>query len=170
MEDEQQQEENEFTNQQAESLPQAFQQEGELFLPRGAALPTDVCVCCTRNPRKIFHKALRNPKNPGTWFGRTTSLDIGLCKIHKDRYHVALALTFSLLILGIIIVLAGILTLSFTTILLGLIPISVSGFFRARMPITSPNPRSELIEIHGAGAVMLSRIPVVNPVDVNFST
>jgi len=168
MEGEQQPEGIEISNEEAEPLPQAYQQEGKLLVPRGAILPTDICVCCTRKPRKLFHKALRNPINPITWFGKTTTLEIGLCKIHTDSYHVTLALTFSLLSLGAIIFCAGIYTMSATAIVLSLIPLSIGGLFRARLPITSPNPRSELVEIHGAGEVMLSRLPVVNPIEVNF--
>lgn len=151
-------------------LPKAYLQEGKLMVPRGAVLPTDICVCCTRKPRKVISKALRNPKNPTTWFGNTTSLEIGLCKKHGEAYNVALALTFSLLGLGVFIFAAGLYSISGTAIVPGAIALSICGLFRARLPITSPNPNSELVEVHGAGAVILSRFPVVTPVEVKFTS
>ncbi len=132
-------------------------------------LPTDICICCTRNSRRTIQKTLRNPKNPFTWFGKTTSLEIGLCKIHGDAYFVALSLTYSLFIMGAVLLVVGLFSLSLTTIVVATIFLSICGLFRARLPITSPNPKSELVEVRGAGPVMLSRLPVVDPVELDFS-
>lgn len=151
-------------------LPQAYLQEGKLMVPRGAVLPTDICVCCTRKPRKTISKALRNPKNPTTWFGNTTSLEIGLCKKHGEAYNVALALTFSLLGLGVFILALGLYSMSIAAIVLGAIALSICGLFRARSPITSPNPNSELLEVRGVGAMILYRLPVATPVEVSFKS
>ena len=149
----------EFSTDEIAPIPLAFQEGGKLYAPIGAALPTEVCICCGRKNLKTIHKTIRNPKDLRTWFGNISSFDVGLCKKHSEDYNIALALTFSAFGIGLFLLGVGAFTMSLTPIILGLLSISVCGIFRARLPIYSPAPQSDQIEIKGACTKFLSLIP-----------
>ena len=111
-----------------------------LYLPDGARLPTDTCIHCGHKAVKVISKSIRNPWNPATWFSRQTIVDIGLCKKHKDDNNVGKALTYSVLIIG-------------------LLAIVVSGIFRARTLIYTSNTNVEPLPIKGAAASYLEQFP-----------
>ncbi|MDF1656419.1 MAG: hypothetical protein P1U58_02335 [Verrucomicrobiales bacterium] len=136
-----------------------FQQEGKLFVTTGTSLPTNVCVCCGAPTFKIVNKALRNPFNPMTWFGGQPREELGFCKKHTENYQIALALTFSLLAVGLILLGIGLYMLSIGEIVVGLLLVLVCGIFRARVPVWSPNSNAEPMEIRGVGNCFLEQFP-----------
>jgi hypothetical protein len=139
--------------------PLVFQKDGTLFAATSAALTDDLCICCGRPSKKDINKALRNPWNPLTWFGGQLREEVGLCKQHLEGYYVALALTYSLLVLGILMIGAGIFSTSLSPIGFGVLAVLVCGVFRAKVPIWSPNNKIEPIELRGVGKKYRSLFP-----------
>lgn len=131
--------------------PPVFRKNGTLFAATSAALPDDLCICCGKPAKMDINKALRNPWNPSTWFGGQLREEVGLCKQHLEGYYVALALTYSLLVLGIVMIGVGIFSKSLSAIVFGLLSVLVCGVFRAKVPIWSPNNKREPIELRGVG-------------------
>ena len=130
-----------------------------LYLPDGARLPTDTCIHCGHKAVKVISKSIRNPWNPATWFSRQTIVDIGLCKKHKDDNNVGKALTYSVLSIGVIIFITGVVTVGIVTLIIGLLAIVVSGIFRARTLIYTSNTNVEPLPIKGAAASYLEQFP-----------
>ena len=130
-----------------------------LYLPHGAYLPTDTCVRCGHKAVKVVSKSIRNPRNLSTWYSRQTTVDIGLCKIHKDDNSVGTALTYSVLSIGVIILITGVITLGIATLVIGLLAIAVSGIFRARTLIYTSNTNVEPLPIKGACESYLEQFP-----------
>jgi hypothetical protein len=94
-----------------------------------------------------------------TWFTKQTAIDVGLCKKHLDDRRVAVALTFSLLGLGALLLIIGIINLNPITIFVGLIAAGVSGFFRARTPVYRSEPEGWVLKVEGAGDRFLNQLP-----------
>ncbi len=94
-----------------------------------------------------------------TWFGGQPREEVGFCKKHTENYQIALALTFSLLAVGGILLGIGLYTLSLSEIIVGLLLILICGTFRARVPIWSPNNNEEPMEIRGVGKSFLQQFP-----------
>ena len=138
----------------------AYRYEGNLYIEEGAELPTDSCICCGKKSVKTVEKPLRSPFKPATWFGTTRKVEIGLCPQHKDSKMMGMALTYSILGVGLAIFITGVVTLSIISIVLGLIAIAVSGIFQAKMPVYAADPREEPVQIKGAGDRFLESIPV----------
>ncbi|MDF1659719.1 MAG: hypothetical protein P1U58_19040 [Verrucomicrobiales bacterium] len=135
------------------------QRDGILYLPEGSALPTDICICSGRKATKVITKALRNPRNPKTWYSRQPCVKIGLSKKHCDDNNIGIALTLSVLVIGVAIFVAGLITLEMVSLIIGLLAILVSGFFRARGPIFSENPSADPLPIQGANQAYLQQFP-----------
>ena len=134
-----------------------------LCVPEGAALPTEWCVRSGRPSEKVVTISVRNPRNPKTWFTRQTKIDVGLCKKHLEDYRVAVALTFSMLGLGALLLVVGLINLNIITILVGLIATGISGFFRARNPVYRSEPEGWVLKLKGAGEKFLSHLPTAEP-------
>ncbi len=141
------------------ATPLLFREGDDVFLEQGAEADTHLCIKCSHPSKKIVNKALRNPKNPGTWFGGCRRIEIGLCKKHAENYAVAKALTFSLLGLGIIFVGIGAATSGIPLMVAGAVCCSACGVFRARVPVSSPNGKDEYSIIHGVGEAFKATLP-----------
>ena len=137
----------------------AYSKEGALHVPENATVPTEVCVRCGRPSEKVISMAIRKPLNPLTWYTRQTSVEIGLCKKHVDDRRVGVALTFSLLLLGLVFLIAGIVTFSIGMIAFGLVAAIISGYFRARVPVYRSKPEGWILQIEGAGEGFLRQLP-----------
>lgn len=139
--------------------PQVYRMGDLLYLEEGAVLPTERCICCGKKSVKTVTKYLRTPANPKTWFGKTKKVEFGVCREHKESCAMGTALTYSALMVGILILVVGAISLSIVTILVGLLAMAVSGVFRARMPIYTANPSVEPVEIKGHSAAYLDLVP-----------
>lgn len=139
--------------------PPLFRQGNRLFVATGAALPNDTCIRSGHPAKKMITKTLRNPCNPMTWFGGQARVEIGLSKKHLESYYIALALTGSLLVLGIVFLITGIVSKSIGVSAFGLLGMLGSGIFRAAVPIRTPNSKAEPLEIRGADGKYLQNIP-----------
>jgi len=142
-----------------EENPLLFREGKDVFLEQGAGADTHLCIKCAHPSKKIVNKALRNPWNPGTWFGGCRRIGIGLCKKHAENYAVAKALTFSLLGLGLIFIGFGIATFNIGMIIAGLVSCSVCGIFRAAVPVSSPNGKDEYAIVRGVGDAFKQSLP-----------
>jgi len=141
--------------------PIAFRNSGRVFWEEGAILPTESCIRCGRPSKKVIRKSLRNAKNPLTWYGKSKKVEIGLCKKDLENWNVAVASTYSTLVLGLILLGVGISSLSYSMIIVGSLVILFSGFFRARIPIQTPSSKTNPIEIRGVGEPYLQVLPEV---------
>lgn len=140
--------------------PVVYKQEGRLFLEEGAELPLQPCICCGRKASKVITKQLRNPRNPLTWFGKTKLVKLGLCRKHADNNGIGIALTWSSLVVGLLMLGVGAATLTVSAIVLGVLAALASGVFRAAMPISTVNPKDEPVEIRGFAPRYLDAIEI----------
>lgn len=141
--------------------PQAYRQGDALFLEEGAELPTERCICCGRKSVKTVSMFLRTPAKPATWFGKTKKVEFGVCPKHKESRAMGVALTYSALAVGILILVVGAISLNIGTIVVGLLAMSISGVFRARMPVYTVDPKVEPVEIKGHSPSYLDLVPYV---------
>lgn len=109
----------------------------QIFVPEGGYLSTESCIKCGKPSRHIDLAKLRSPSDPRTWFGKRPEMNVGLCRKHHENHIVAVALTWSILIVGAVLLLAGIFSMSLVSIVVGLFAMGVSGIFRATSPVTS---------------------------------
>jgi hypothetical protein len=135
-----------------------FRHKGRVYISEGAELPPAICVNCGKPSVKAVRKALRNPFNPFTWIGPKLRVRVGLCKEHNESFNIVRALAFSLLGIGVIILIVGILNHGIPSIVFGLITILLCGLFRSLKPVRSPNTQVEPIEIRGTGGPFSSSI------------
>ncbi|MEM7601460.1 MAG: hypothetical protein AAF357_08605, partial [Verrucomicrobiota bacterium] len=112
-----------------------FHIQGELFVPLESSLPCEICICSGKPAIGSYSKALRNIKSPLSWYLPRPTIQIGLSKKCSEARLVAHTLTYSLLALGLILVIVGIITFSVGTALIGLLAAALSGAFRARESI-----------------------------------
>lgn len=120
-------------------------------MEHGATIPTDSCVKCGRSAKREILTELRSPFNPLTWFGKRPRIEVGLCRRHHENHLVAVALTWSLLGLGLLLFVAGVVTKSLVSCLFGLAAMAFSGLFRATSPVTSSDACEEGATIAGTG-------------------
>jgi len=132
-----------------------------LYLSPDSEVATDTCICCGKRATRTVRKSLRNPKKPTTWFGKQPTYEFGLCRKHAEESSVAVALTFSVLAIGTLLLVAGAVTISPLTIVVGLLAVLTSGVFRARTPVFSPDAEEDRVAVAGVGEVYLSHYPEV---------
>jgi len=131
----------------------------DLVIENGASIPTDFCIKSGRPAVKTLEISLRCPAKPATWFGKRPRLSVGLCRKHLDNHHVSVALTWSVLAVGAIVFVTGVLSFSVITAAVGLLAIGISGLFRATSPVTSRDATEEYATVDGAGAAYLKHLP-----------
>ncbi len=93
-----------------------------------------------------------------TWFGKRPRLEVGLSRKHFDNHNVAVALTWSVLAVGAIVLVTGVLSFSIITAVFGLVAMGVAGLFRACSPVTSPDATEKYATVSGAGAAYLKHL------------
>jgi hypothetical protein len=130
-----------------------------LIIENGASIPTDFCIKSGRPAVKTLEISLRCPAKPATWFGKRQRLEVGLCRKHLDNHYVSVALTWSVLAVGGLVLVTGVLSLSVITAVVGLFAMGISGLFRAMSPVTSSDATEEYATIEGAGAAYLKHLP-----------
>ncbi|MEQ1839392.1 MAG: hypothetical protein ABL994_03190 [Verrucomicrobiales bacterium] len=130
-----------------------------LVIEHGASIPTEWCIKSGRPVYKVIEVSLRNPANPKSWFGSRPVIEVGLCRKHYEDHTVAVALTWSVLALGFILLAVGILAAGMLSSILGVIAIAGSGFFRATSPVTSPDATNLRATVFGAGEGYLKHLP-----------
>lgn len=130
-----------------------------LYLPESARLPLDHCVCCGKPAIKAVRKAVRNPRDPRTWYTRQPVVEIGLCRKHTEDNSIAIALTYSLIALGVILLVTGGYALHLPTLIIGGLAASISGIFRARKPVWGTLSSPEEVCLHGIANPYLVQIP-----------
>lgn len=143
----------------AEPLMVAYRRGRSLVIENGAPVPTEYCIKCGRPAVKTVEISLRSPVKPMTWFGKRPRLEVGLSRKHLDNHNVAVALTWSVLAVGGVVLVTGVLSFSFITALVGLIAMGISGLFRAASPVTSRDATEEYATLEGAGAAYLKHLP-----------
>lgn len=135
--------------QQQQFQPRCYKSGKLVIVENGAAIPTHACVKCGRAAKRSVSTGLRHTSNPLTWFGKRPRMGVGLCKQHHENHSVAVALTWSFIGVGAVLLVAGAATLSVASILLGLVAITVSGIFRASSPVTSADATEDYASIAG---------------------
>lgn len=115
--------------------PNVYRRGPLLVIEDGAALPQTLCVRCGQHAVHSWTIHPRNPRKPLTWFGHCDGLEVGLCRKHREDHTVAVASTWSMLALGCLLAVVGVITVSVATILVGLFAMALSGIFRAGSPI-----------------------------------
>jgi len=131
-----------------------------VVVEHGGLLPTAHCVRCGRPAAREVEAGLRHPAKPVTWFGRRPAVDVGMCRRHYENHAVAVALTWSMMAVGAILLLAGFATLSWLSCAVGLVAVAVSGLFRATSPVTSRDADDYRATIQGAGEAFRRQLPV----------
>lgn len=138
-------------------IPRAVRKGRRLLLENEPVIPTRICIKSGRPAYRETEVSLRNPKNPMTWFGKRPTLHVGLSRREFDNYRVAIALTWSFLGIGCLMLLAGLFSTSWLTCLVGLLAMGFAGVFRACSPVTSPDATDESATILGAGPTYLQQ-------------
>lgn len=136
-----------------------FHIDGILFYPTESELPTDICIKSGRAPVATVTQSIRHAKSLATWYLPCPKVEIALSKKHLDDHRVAHALTYSLLGLGLLLVVVGAATLSFVTLGIGLVTAVLSGVFRARASIQGWNRGEGIYQIAGAHDSYIHRLP-----------
>lgn len=103
--------------------------------------------------------SLRNPRNPLTWFGKRPRIEVGLCRKHFENHSVAVALTWSVFAVGLILLIVSVLTVSLFSGLIGLTAVGISGIFRAASPVTSPDACDGYATVYGVSEKVLAELP-----------
>lgn len=143
----------------AEPLMVSYRSGRYLIIENGASIPTEFCIKSGRPAVKTLEISLRCPSKPATWFGKRPRLEVGLCRKYPDNHHVAVALTWSVLAVGAVVLITGILSVSVITAVVGLLAMGISGLFRATSPVTSSDATEGYATIDGAGAAYLKHLP-----------
>lgn len=138
--------------------PALYASGGEIILEHGAPLPVGTCVKCGRPACGAWTLALRNPRFPGAWYGARPVLEMGLCRKHRDDRSVAVALTWSFLSIGTLLVVVGSLTFTWVSALVGLFAMGGAGWFRAASPMVATLVTGNRIVLAGAGAAFLRQL------------
>lgn len=131
---------------------------GEIILEHGATIPIALCVKCGRPACGRWTLALRNPRQPRTWYGALPTLEMGLCQKHRDDRSVAVALTWSFLSIGALLVVVGALTFSWVSALVGLLAMGGAGWFRASSPVVATLVTETRTVLAGAGPAFLKQL------------
>lgn len=137
--------------------PSLYVSGSELILEHGAVIPVGSCVKCGRPACGSSAIALRNPRLPGTWFGARPTLEMGLCRKHRDDRSVAVALTWSFLAIGALLVAVGAMTFSFVSIGIGIVAMAGAGWFRAATPVVATLVTDTRTVLSGCGAAFLKQ-------------
>lgn len=135
--------------QQPQLQPRCYKNGKFVVVENGAVIPTHSCVKCGRAAKKSVSTGLRHTSNPLTWFGKRPRMDVGLCKRHHENHSVAVALTWSFIGVGAVLLVAGVLAFSIASMILGFVAITVSGIFRASSPVTSADATADYASIAG---------------------
>lgn len=143
----------------AEPLIVSYRSGRTLIIENGAAIPTEFCIKSGRPAVKTVEISLRSPFKPMTWFGKRPRLEVGLSRKHLDNHNVAIALTWSVLAVGGLVLVTGVLSFSLITALVGFLAMGISGLFRAASPVASGDATEEYATIDGAGAAYLKHLP-----------
>lgn len=143
----------------AEPERYTFHVEGRLYLPVESRLPTDQCIRCEQAPVETVQKAIRSGRSFRSWYGRRPTTEIALCKKHLDDRRVALALTWSLMGVGLLLAVVGAITMNATTAGVGAVVASLSGIFGAREPIQGQGVGDETFDIIGVCDAFVRRLP-----------
>lgn len=138
--------------------PSLYVSGGEIILEHGATLPVAFCVKCGRPACGTWTLALRNPRLPGTWYGNRPVLEMGLCQRHRDDRSVAVALTWSFLSIGALLLIVGALTISWVCALVGLLAMGGAGWFRAATPVVATLVTETRTVLSGGGAAFLRQL------------
>jgi hypothetical protein len=83
---------------------------------------------------------------------------MGLCRKHRDDRSVAVALTWSFLSIGALLLIVGALTLSWVSALVGLLAMGGAGWFRAASPVVATLVTESRIVLAGAGGAFLKQL------------
>ena len=140
--------------------PVIYRSGGEIILEYGAEPPTDLCVRCGRPSSFAKRFPLRHSRDFRTWFGARSDMGLGLCRRHGEDHSVAVALTWSTLAVGAMLVIVGMLTLGWFSIFLGLVVMGISGIFRASSPVSAQELTENRRVIVGAGDYYLRHLPI----------
>lgn len=141
-------------------VPSASRQGDLLVIRNDPALPTRLCIRSGRPGAKAVMVNLRDPRNPMTWFGKRPRIEVGLCRKHHENMCIAVALTWSMLSLGAVLVIVGMLTTGIFPLGVGLFSMAIAGIFRASCPVTSPDATHSSATIHGVSPTYLRQFPV----------
>lgn len=139
-------------------IPSCYRTGTRIVVENGGELPISHCIKSGRKASKRVKVPLRNPRNPKTWFGKRPTIEVGLSKKHHENHVVAVALTWSTLVVGALVLIAGVLTFSVASCVVGILAIGVSGVFRAMSPVTSKDATEEYSTIEGAGDAYLKLV------------
>ena len=142
-----------------DAIPACHRRGDELLLLHGAPLPTERCIRCNRQVATVRNYTLRDRRNFRTWFSRGPDLAVGLCRKHEEEHAIAVALTWSVLAVGAMLLMVGVLTSGFLMVACGFLAVACSGFFRAGSPVGSPEASENRIVVSGACANYLRGIP-----------
>ncbi len=143
----------------AEPYMASYRKGRSLIVLNGASIPCGYCIKSGRPAVKTLEISLRNPANPMTWFGKRPRLGVGLSRKPLDNHRVAVALTWSVLAIGGLMLVTGIATRGLFAAGIGVLAMAVSGLFRALSPVTSRSTSADYLEIDGAGEAFLKHLP-----------
>ncbi len=144
-----------------------FTHKGVLHLPPEATLPTERCVRCGRKSVEVVTKPVRNPWNPISWYSPQTPVEIGLCAKHRDDRRIGMALMYSFLVVGFVFAFFGFAIGNLSMLIIGLVSMVGSGFFRARNVIHRTETSGESLKIKGAGSNFLKLFPAKSDSEIS---
>ncbi|MDF1741293.1 MAG: hypothetical protein P1U86_19190, partial [Verrucomicrobiales bacterium] len=142
----------------ASEAPACYRIGDTMVVENGGNPPVDFCIKSGRPATKVISASLRNPMNPKTWFGKCPRIEVGLSSQEHDSHLIAVALTWSLFGIGLLILVSGIVSLSWASCLVGLLTTGVSGVFRAKSPVVAKDATEAYSEIKGASASFLKHL------------
>lgn len=139
-------------------LPRLARDGNDLVLERGAGLPTRICVRSGRPAYRVVSVGLRDPLDPLSWYGKRPSVEVGLSRRQWENHAVAVAMTWSFLALGLLLLVTGFFASSLVSAGIGLFTMTLSGLFRAYSPITGRRLDEERVLVRGAAENFLDRV------------
>ncbi|MDA7920975.1 hypothetical protein N9B73_04395 [Verrucomicrobiales bacterium] len=138
--------------------PTCYRDSEKIVIEYGGAPPVEFCIKSGRPAQKVILTSLRNPFNPTTWFGKQPRIEVGLSRKYYDSHLVAVALTWSLFSIGLVILASGLASISWVSFLVGFLAVAISSVFRASSPVISKNATEDYAKIEGASESFLKHL------------
>lgn len=138
--------------------PAAYRRANLLILENKAEIASNICLKSGHPVSTKLTINLRDPFNPGSWYGETEKAVIGLDPANTTRFRIVRATAWSLISLGTLLFAAGMIWGWFVGVL-GLIAFAGGSALRASNPVSGVRRDDGTIEVRGCGEPFLDLFP-----------
>lgn len=141
--------------------PAAHRRANLLILENKAEIASNICLKSGHPVSTKLTINLRDPLNPGSWYGETEKAVIGLDPSNTTRFRVTTAMAWGLITMGALLFVAGMIW-GWLVGVLGLLALGGGSALRASAPVSGVMRDDGTIEIRGCGEPFLDLFPEEN--------